>query len=153
MAEITYCGRREARYMQGPWDAIVSINDPDEPTPPLPATARLLRLEFYDLDRPFENYTEPQPEHVQQLLELARTHLDANSRVLVHCHAGISRSAAAALILAIALGQEPYVAIDQVVNGPGKGLPNKLLLALAEAPLGLPGLAEQAWAAVPSLKE
>lgn len=153
MAEIHFCGRWEAPHAKGPWDAIVSINDPDEPTPALPEAKRVLRLEFHDLDEPLAGYLAPSAEHVQQLLDLTRAHLTPDSRVLVHCHAGISRSAAASIILAIALGTAPDQAIDQVISGPRGGLPNPLLLEFAQEPLGLPDLKDRARAALDALKE
>lgn len=152
MPVIHYCGRREVKYARGPWDAIVSINDPDEPTPELPDSAQVLRLEFYDLDQPFQGYPEPRLEHVQALLDLAEDHLTKDSRVLIHCHAGISRSAAAAIILAIALGVDADRAITQFVNKSYYGFPNGLLLQLAEQPLGVPGLKQRAHAAMPKLE-
>ncbi|WP_411839939.1 hypothetical protein [Paracoccus sp. ME4] len=79
--------------------ACLSIGDPDTPCPPTPPgviASRHLVLGFADLCKP-GGRGGPSEGHIQAILEFMRG-LRGGERVLVHCHAGISRSTAAAWI-------------------------------------------------------
>jgi predicted protein tyrosine phosphatase len=90
------------------FDAVITIEDPRTPnsrrlrfhsTPHPPH----LVLRFEDLDQPHERIETASMDHIQATLEFGREHRDA--KLLVHCHAGIARSTAAALaIIADRLG-------------------------------------------------
>ena len=80
---------------------ILSILDPDYPEPRAFAAYdphHRLTLRFHDIIGPWPGWEAPEPEHVEALIEFG-AELDAaggNLRhLLVHCHAGISRSTAA----------------------------------------------------------
>jgi predicted protein tyrosine phosphatase len=85
----------------------------------------------------------PSKMHVAQLLEFGREVMaaGADTHLLIHCHAGISRStASAALLLAQA---DPARPVDEIFAEIGRlrprAWPNLLLLELGEAALGRPG--------------
>ncbi len=69
------------------------------------------------------------------LEDLLEVDLTGASSVLIHCHAGYSRSPAAAMVLAKKLGTSLQV-IEQGIDW-NQADPNRLILALGEAHLGL----------------
>jgi hypothetical protein len=79
-------------------DAIVSIDDPEEPVPNKVSLSnkRHLVLRFFDYDH--EDDQSPQLGHVRDLIAFpAETR--PGEKLLVHCYAGISRSTAALAII------------------------------------------------------
>jgi predicted protein tyrosine phosphatase len=82
---------------------VLSIIDTREPRPPaldayLDIDHELIR--FDDVVAEYPGYEACTQSHIEKLLEFGeRAHAKADSHVLVHCHAGISRSQAAAAIL------------------------------------------------------
>lgn len=100
---VTICGIPEidSHGARGVSHAL-SIIDPDEPMPPA-----LKRLElrghrvfrFDDIVADYPGFNSPQRGHVAELLEFGRTLDDDATHLLIHCHAGVSRSTAAAAIL------------------------------------------------------
>ncbi len=55
-------------------------------------------------------YGTPTVDHVEDILDFAEANMDGP--ILVHCHAGISRSTATAWGIAILRGEEPFEAFD-----------------------------------------
>jgi len=82
---------------------VLSIIDTHEPTPPalgdyFEIDHELIR--FDDIVAEYPGFEACTPGHIERLLDFGeRAHAKAGSHVLVHCHAGISRSQAAAAIL------------------------------------------------------
>jgi len=82
---------------------VLSIIDSREPTPPalddyLDIDHELIR--FDDVVEEYPGYEACTPRHIERLLAFGeRAHASPGSHVLVHCHAGISRSQAAGAIL------------------------------------------------------
>lgn len=74
--------------------------------------------------------TAPKAEDVQNILSFARKHIKEDSKVLVHCHAGISRSTAIAIGLLIDRnGWHPRHAIGEIHRQRGHIMwPNKLII-------------------------
>jgi predicted protein tyrosine phosphatase len=64
-----------------------------------------LVLAVDDISMPMDGYTIPAQEHVERLIEFART-WDRAAPMVVHCFAGISRSTAGAFAMACALNPE-----------------------------------------------
>lgn len=120
---------------------IVSILDPDMPEPAelvaYPPHARLT-LRFHDIIAPRPGMVAPEREHVDALLDFGRQH---PALVLVHCHAGISRSTAAAA--ALLLQADPQAgddaALAQMMQIRPQAWPNSRIVALADALLGRGG--------------
>ncbi len=145
---ITVCGLEE---LEGHADRevshVLSILDPDQPEPEAFGAygehARL-ELKFHDIIEEMPGFLAPQPEHIAQILDFGRDLLrdPENLRhLLVHCHAGISRSTASMSLL-LAQAQPELSArgvLAQVLHIREKAWPNLRILALGEAQLGREG--------------
>lgn len=104
-----------------------------------------LALTFNDIIEPREDLILPDETHVRQLLDFARQ-WNRQAPLLIHCYAGVSRSTAAAFILASALQpdqDEARLAQDLRRLSPS-ATPNIRLIALADMMLGRDGRMEQA---------
>ena len=118
--EISICGIQELTgHCESGVSHVLSILDPDWPTPEVfQAFGEHARLElrFHDvIDANDADMTAPQPEHVLNILAFGHRLLGepgVGTHILVHCHAGVSRSTASmALILAQAL---PHTSADRI---------------------------------------
>ena len=102
---ITVCGFAElAEQSYAGVSHVLSLLDPDASVPPELASLpdRRLQLRFHDIIDQKPGLDAPGPEHVRQLLALAREILTSgpvNPHLLIHCHAGFSRSPAALAVL------------------------------------------------------
>jgi predicted protein tyrosine phosphatase len=145
---ITVCGLEElAGHANREVSHVLSILDPDQPEPEAFGAygehARL-ELKFHDIIEETTGFEAPQPGHVEKMLEFGQDLLRDPENVrhlLVHCHAGISRSTAAmTLLLAQAqptLGADDVLA--QVVRIREKAWPNLRILTFGEELLGRRG--------------
>ena len=103
---ITVCGFAElADHCGGSISHVLSILDPDAPVPSelgsFPEQHRL-ELRFHDIIEPEPGRYPPEPRHIERLLALGRDILARSAehtRLLIHCHAGFSRSPAALVLL------------------------------------------------------
>ena len=82
---------------------VLSILDPDTPSPKAFATIdrrRRLELRFHDILEPEPGAVPPERQHVQELLAFGSAMIAKRTGVhlLIHCHAGLSRSTAAAIL-------------------------------------------------------
>ena len=102
--------------------------------------ATRLSLTFNDIVEPHEGLVAPGENHVQQLLDFAKG-WPMDAPLLIHCYAGISRSTAAAYIIASALNP----ALDEselaglIRSLSPSATPNIRLVALADDILGRQG--------------
>ena len=145
---ITVCGIGElAGHCRTGASHVLSVLDPDHPVPEAfgaIGAPRKLGVRLHDvLDDP-PGLLLPQPEHVGRVLALGRDLLaepKATAHLLVHCHAGISRSTACmALILAQALPGQPAAAVlERVHELREKAWPNLRLMEIGDAMLGRRG--------------
>ncbi len=145
---ITVCGLEElAGHADREVSHVLSILDPDQPEPEAFGAygehARL-ELKFHDIIEETAGFEAPQPGHVEKMLEFGQDLLrdpESVRHLLVHCHAGISRSTAAmTLLLAQAqptLGADEVLA--QVVHIREKAWPNLRILTFGEELLGRRG--------------
>ena len=126
---------------------VLSILDPDHPVPEaFGAFGEHVKLElrFHDIIEETQGQILPRPAHVDDILnlgmDLQREPFETR-RLLVHCHAGISRSTASmAMILAQALPDESAETILRMVHGiREKAWPNLRLMELGDARLGRNG--------------
>jgi predicted protein tyrosine phosphatase len=116
--------------------AVTLINGPmmaDIVTPPQILSANHLRLIMNDIDRPAEGLIAPERAHIERFLAFLEG-WDRESPLLIHCHAGISRSPAAVFIalcqLNPAASEHDLAQRLQQASPPAK--PNRLLVRLAD---------------------
>ena len=149
---FTICGIGELpEHSAAGMTHVLSILDPDYPDltafADYGAHARL-ELRFHDaIDlRPDEDM--PQPHHVESLLSFGRDMMaePGDKRLLVHCHAGVSRSTASTiLLLAQAMPELGAAAImAEVARRRGKAWPNLRMIEIGDALLGRGGTLVQA---------
>lgn len=135
---------------------VLSILDPDYPVPDAfggyGAHSRL-ELRFHDIlqDRP--GYVLPRPEHVDQILALGRSlpaEAPGHAHLLVHCHAGVSRSTASLLmIMAQARPELTAAELTQTLLGVReKAWPSLRMTEFADSALGRGGALVRAATAV-----
>jgi len=126
-----------------PVDHVLTLLSPDAEAPPVPGPRTLLR--FNDIVEPRPGLVAPTAETIASILALRAT-----STLLIHCHAGVSRSTAAAYVLACAVrpaGEEAALAAHLRRACP-EATPNALMVALADEALGRGGAMREAIAAI-----
>jgi predicted protein tyrosine phosphatase len=126
---------------------VLSILDPEQPDPDFgryPPHVRTL-LRFHDIIDPTPGMVLPSVADVEAILAFGRAVMTdgagAEAHLLVHCHAGISRSTAAMTsILAQAHPErdEPSI-VEQVFDIRAKAWPNLLMIGFADDLLGRGG--------------
>ena len=152
---LTICGIPElAEHGAAGVTHVLSILDPDTPDPPAFeafAPHRRLALRFHDIIEPRADCAAPQKADVERLLAFGHELTDAaGSHLLIHCHAGISRStASAALILMQARPERPALkALEAVSQIRPRAWPNLRILEFGDALLGRNGEIVAAAAAI-----
>ena len=143
---LTICGIPELdAHCTAEVTHVLSILDPDIDDPPAFARFpphRRIALRFHDIIEPTPERVAPVVGDVERLLAFGRELIDVpQSHLLIHCHAGVSRStASAALILAQAWPDRPAVAIfDAVTTIRPRAWPNLRILEFGDALLGRDG--------------
>jgi len=143
---VTICGIPELDEHSGAGIThVLSILDPEWPDPAAFTTFaphRRLALRFHDIIDPAPDRLAPSKADVERLLQFGRE-LDrpATGHLLVHCHAGVSRSTAAAtLILAQADPERPASAVlEAVTRMRPRAWPNLRILEIGDELLGRNG--------------
>ena len=123
---------------------VLSILDPDHPVPEAFGTFgehAKLELRFHDIVDPRPGEIVPDRTHVDAILAFGRTLQTERASLLVHCHAGVSRSTASmALLIAQAVPDMPAADVLRAVHGVReKAWPNLRLVELGDAALGRGG--------------
>lgn len=146
--KITVCGIDELPgHSAAGVSHVLSILDPDHPIPDAFGSFgehQRLELRFFDVIEDDPGSVPPVQAHVEQLLAFGRTLMDepaTAAHLLVHCHAGVSRSTASMiLIVAQARPDLPAAAIVQeVFRIRAKAWPNLRLIEMGDALLGRGG--------------
>ena len=117
------------------YSGVITIEEPDTEDPFRTNLVPQLVLQFHDIDMTMLGYVEPESEHVQQALAFAR---EIDGPLLVHCRAGVSRSAAIALAIAadrLGAGNERQACVWLRQTYP-QAQPNRLVVFLADGVLG-----------------
>jgi predicted protein tyrosine phosphatase len=147
--KITICGIDElVDYSDAKVTHVLSILDPTTPEPDAFGSfsqhARL-ELRFHDvIEEHVAGYDSPQPHHIESLLafgrDLARQPA-GTAHLLVHCHMGISRSTAAALLLLAEASPNRSAAdmMAEIAKVRSKAWPNLRMIEIGDAMLGLKG--------------
>lgn len=126
-----------------PVDHVLTLISPDAEALAVPGPRTLLR--FNDIIEPRPGLIAPSADIVAAILALSET-----PTLLIHCHAGVSRSMAAAYALACAVrpvGEEAALAAHLRAACP-EATPNALMVALADEALGRNGAMRAAIAAI-----
>lgn len=146
--DITVCGIEElGEHCRVGVSHVLSILDPGWPVPEAFGAFGehdRLELRFHDVIRDEPGRLAPQPEHVAELLGFGRrlaAEPEHRGHLLVHCHAGVSRSTAAmALMLAEALPERSAADVFRdVLRIRPKAWPNLRIVELGDALLGRGG--------------
>lgn len=147
---LTICGLEElAEHRGGRVTHVLSILDPEWPDPEVFATFdphHRTILHFHDVIAPEPGRLPPEPEHVARILAFGRglaedAHMRGEGHLLVHCHAGVSRSTAAmAMLLAQVYPDEGEDAIMERLHAiREKAWPNLRMIGFADEQLGRGG--------------
>ena len=142
---VTICGIPElSQHCSVGVSHVLSIIDTHEPRPPALDAYEAIEHElirFDDVVAEYPGFEACTPAHIERLLAFGeRVHAAAGSHVLVHCHAGISRSTAAAAILMCqhAPGEEE-AAFLRLLQLRRHGWPNTRMVEFADQLLGRDG--------------
>lgn len=138
---LTICGLEELDgHVGAPPTHVLSILDPDQPDPAFfgafsPRARTVLR--FHDTVEPLPGQVPPQREHVEQILTFGTVLGEATedgAHLLVHCHAGISRSTAAMTTLLAQLepARSAEAIVEQIVELRPKAWPNLVMIEAAD---------------------
>jgi predicted protein tyrosine phosphatase len=144
--QVTICGLEElACHCAGGVSHVLSILDPGWPEPNSLSgfgLERRLKLRFHDVIEAQPGWVAPERWDIELLLAFARD-LDRsrNTHLLVHCHAGVSRSTAAAILVLAQTSPELPAdeAVREVVRLRPRAWPNLRMLELGDAILGRGG--------------
>lgn len=145
---ITICGLTELdQHSAASVDYVVSIIDPNYPDPTAfrryPPHRRVL-FRYDDVVSARPGVVAPTEANVRAILDLGQTlRSEGADHLLIHCHAGVSRSTAAAIILMVQdnPGREAD-AFDHLRRIRPRSWPNALMLAIAARVLGREGAFE-----------
>jgi predicted protein tyrosine phosphatase len=119
---------------------VVSLLAPDQPSPRLPGAGTRLVLRFHDIVEPRPGFTQARADDLGRLLAFTQA-FPPQATLLIHCWMGISRSPAAAFILACARNPErPETEIAVALRKAApSATPNAHLIALADERLARRG--------------
>jgi predicted protein tyrosine phosphatase len=147
--KITICGIDELiDHSDAKVTHVLSILDPATPEPDAFGSYgehAKLELRFHDvIEEHVAGYDSPQPHHIEALLEFGRELTKepaGEAHLLVHCHMGISRSTAAALLLlAEAMpGRPAREMMAEIAHVRSKAWPNLRMIEIGDRMLGLGG--------------
>jgi len=147
--KITICGIDElVDHSDAKVTHVLSILDPATPEPDAFGAYgehAKLELRFHDvIEANVPGYDSPQPHHIEALLEFGRDLIGrppGEAHLLVHCHMGISRSTAAALLLlAEATPDRPAgEMMAEIADVRSKAWPNLRMIEIGDEMLGLKG--------------
>lgn len=88
-------------------------------------------------------YTIPQPHHVEEFLKFS-SRFTEDEKIFIHCHAGISRSTAAAILVLCQHGFTPENSITKIESIRPILWPNDRIIRFGDQILGLDGALEKA---------
>lgn len=127
--------------LAGDADHVLSLISPDAPAPVVSGPRTLLR--FNDIAEEREGLVAPSAAMIEAILGLAGT-----PTLLIHCFAGVSRSTAAAYILACAQGGDVQFLAARLRTLCPEATPNPLMIALADTILRRDGAMSRAIAGI-----
>ena len=112
---------------------LISLLSPDQDPPPAPAGMPRLVLCFHDIGEPRDGLIAPDRAMIAELLAFAAAWREPGP-LLIHCWMGVSRSPAAALVLACALdpARDEAEAAAALRQASPIATPNPLIIALGD---------------------
>lgn len=125
----------EARYV------VTAINPWSIPETPRGVTPdNHLKVVINDITQPHKDLIHPEPNHIASLIGFAR-HWNRDGPLVVHCLAGISRSSAAAFIIACALSNsaDEHLIAHEMRRASKTANPNLLMIRHADSLLARGG--------------
>jgi predicted protein tyrosine phosphatase len=147
MFELKIASLRDALRIQ-PWAThTISLLDPDflaiSQIPEPNNEQQILRCSFHDIGREefAAYYNQPKmasSQQIQDILEFTAP-LESADKLLVHCHAGISRSTAVACGILCQHGLTPTEAVKYVLSIRSQAFPNQHVIKLFDELLKLDG--------------
>jgi predicted protein tyrosine phosphatase len=141
MRDIRVCGLKEIAKHADWYTHVISIVDSAEHVPQCWAP-QLIEL-FGDVEPGEEQCSRSslaRSDHIKRMHDFVQN-LPENARLLVHCHAGVSRSPATAIAILCAWGWPVEQAVEHIAKIRPVMWPNKWILELWGKELGLPDLA------------
>jgi predicted protein tyrosine phosphatase len=123
---------------------VISILDPEAPTPSAPGDYQRLELRFHDVIELSPHAHPPTREHVHGILGFGRDLLaapQADTHLVVHCHAGVSRSTAAMLLILAQAepGHSASLLAAELLRIRAKAWPNLRIVEFGDQMLGRGG--------------
>lgn len=136
--KVTICGIPElGEHCSAGVSHVLSIIDTHEPRPPMldsfgAVDHELIR--FDDIVAEYPGFEACTQQHIERVLQFGeRAHKKSDGHVLVHCHAGISRStAAAAILMAQFAPGEEEAAFLKLLQLRKHGWPNTRMVEFAD---------------------
>lgn len=137
--KLRISGLSEANEMkkQGIPDKIVSLVDPPAARNLEPDENHLV-IPVHDIDQKMDGWIYPTKEHIREVLRFTQN-IKEDDKVLVHCHAGVSRSTAMAIGILIQHGMTPKEAVEHVFDIRDCAWPNGLIIEILDDELNLAG--------------
>jgi predicted protein tyrosine phosphatase len=115
---------------------VVSLLDPGTKIPKVSVNHHVEF--FHDIEGPMANFYRPQATHIANILEFIKTFSD-NDNILVHCHAGVSRSTAISILIFIQHGISIEDAYEKVFRVRNCMWPNSRIIQLGDELLNCEG--------------
>lgn len=140
MFRFEICGLDDVEHRCGDASRVISLIDPGACVRPM-AHAKHLILHLHDVDRALPALgldVPPTMEHLVAVLDFARA-LTEEDRLLIHCHAGVSRSTAMMIAILIQHGMPFSEAFRQVAEARPVLWPNQRIVELTDTRFRLHG--------------
>jgi predicted protein tyrosine phosphatase len=146
--KITVCGIDELpAHGEVGVSHVLSILDPDWPVPDAFGSFgehERLELRFHDLIEEVPGMIAPQPKHVDQLLASGRDLMAEplqGAHLLVHCHAGVSRSTASLILMIVQACPRAAASavVQELLRIRPQAWPNLRIIEIGDAMLGRNG--------------
>jgi predicted protein tyrosine phosphatase len=122
---------------------VLSLIDPDCPVPEITFGASpkgSTVLKFNDIISHQLGLVHPRPEHIEAILRVGHSIRNDGGHLLIHCHAGVSRStAAAAILMAQNSRQSGDELFAQLLRLRPQAWPNSLMVRIGDDLLGRGG--------------
>lgn len=140
---LAVCGLAELpAYLEGSVSHVISLIDPRLSFDRLPGIVHLL-LRLHDIDQNLPGHNAPTSVDAEAVLAFVGGLVDRSDgfSLVIHCHAGISRSSAAALAAMLVLDDrlDPQAALAALALHRPQMWPNALLTGHFDRTLGLEG--------------